>query len=99
MSHDPGQTLHRHVTALYPICRSITGDGLRQTLRYVAGHIPLTTHEVPSGTKVLDWEVPAEWNVRGAFIATPGRRPSGRSSSMWKPSTPAGAGIPARAIG
>jgi aminopeptidase-like protein len=70
MMRDHGEKLHHHVTSLYPICRSITGEGLRQTLRYIAEHIPLVIHEVPSGTKVLDWEVPLEWNVRGAFVAT-----------------------------
>ena len=65
-----GAALHEHVTRLYPICRSITGDGLRRTLRYVAEHMPLALHEVPSGTAVLDWEVPREWNVRGARLET-----------------------------
>jgi aminopeptidase-like protein len=70
MMRDCGKNLHRHVAALFPICRSITGDGLRQTLGYIAEHIPLTIQEVSSGTKVLDWEIPLEWNVRSAFIAT-----------------------------
>jgi aminopeptidase-like protein len=55
---------------LYPFTRSLTGDGVRQTLRTVAQHIPLTIHEVPSGTQVLDWEVPNEWNIRSATIKT-----------------------------
>lgn len=67
---DPGEVLHSHVAALYPICRSITGEGLRATLRYVGRHIPLTITEVPSGTEVLDWTVPPEWNVRGARLRT-----------------------------
>jgi len=57
------------VRAILPICRSITGDGVRQTLRHVAAQIPLEVHEVPSGTAVFDWEVPREWNVRDAYIA------------------------------
>jgi len=57
------------IRALYPICRSITGDGVRETLRLVAGRIPLETHEVPSGTQVLDWTVPDEWNARDAWLA------------------------------
>ena len=64
------ERLHDFVRELFPLCRSITGDGLRQTLRLVSGRIPLKLHEVPSGTPVLDWEVPAEWNVRAGRIET-----------------------------
>jgi aminopeptidase-like protein len=53
---------------IYPICRSITGDGVRQTLREIAAHIPLDIHEVPTGTSALDWTVPREWNIRDAWI-------------------------------
>lgn len=60
---------------IFPICRSITGAGVRATLARVARYISLDVHEVPSGTKVLDWEVPLEWNVRDAFVAdASGRR-------------------------
>jgi aminopeptidase-like protein len=69
-----GENLHALVAALYPLCRSITGEGLRTTLRHIGGLIPLTITEVPSGTRVLDWEVPAEWTVRGArLMALDGR--------------------------
>jgi aminopeptidase-like protein len=67
---DIARDLYTHVEALFPICRSITGEGLRQTLHYIADQIPLQVHEVPSGTPVLDWEVPPEWTVRGASIRT-----------------------------
>jgi aminopeptidase-like protein len=61
--------LFEMVERLYPICRSITGNGVRATLSVVGEHIPLEVHEVPSGTKVLDWEVPDEWNIADAYIA------------------------------
>ena len=65
------------VREAFPICRSITGDGVRRTLRLAAeqlGEIPLEVHEVPSGTPVLDWTVPPEWNVRDAWITGPDGR-------------------------
>lgn len=53
---------------LYPICRSITGEGVRETLRIMQKHISLEMHEVPSGTRVFDWTVPLEWNVADAYV-------------------------------
>lgn len=53
---------------LFPICRSITGNGVRETLGIIGTHINLEPHEIPTGTKVLDWEIPLEWNIRDAFI-------------------------------
>jgi aminopeptidase-like protein len=63
-----GRDLHAFAAELYPICRSITGDGIRQTLESVGRRIPLRTSEVPSGTTVFDWVVPKEWNIHDAYI-------------------------------
>lgn len=61
--------MHRFAGELFPICRSITGNGVRETLRLIRNHIPLEVLEVPSGTAVFDWTVPLEWNIRDAYIA------------------------------
>ena len=63
-----GQKMHALITRLYPICRSITGNGVRETLQIINQYIPLKIHEVPTGTTVFDWTVPKEWNVRDAYI-------------------------------
>ena len=63
-----GPAIHTLVRELYPICRSITGDGIRQTLARLKQEIPLEVHEVPSGTAVFDWTVPREWNIRDAYV-------------------------------
>ena len=65
-----GRELHEFATRLYPICRSITGHGVRQSLGLIRRHIPLTVREVPSGTAVFDWEVPLEWNIEDAAIVS-----------------------------
>ncbi|MDQ0833966.1 aminopeptidase-like protein [Streptomyces achromogenes] len=64
-----GDEMHALVERLYPLCRSITGDGVRATLDIVGEYVPLRVHEVPTGTRVLDWTVPQEWNIRDAYIA------------------------------
>jgi aminopeptidase-like protein len=64
-----GEELFELVAELYPICRSITGDGVRRTLEIVGREIDLEVHEVPSGTEVFDWTVPREWNIRDAWVA------------------------------
>src|SRR5882762_3265167 len=63
-----GERMYELVRELYPICRSITGNGVRETLRKVGEHIPLKVREVPTGTKVFDWTVPKEWNIRDAYV-------------------------------
>jgi aminopeptidase-like protein len=63
--------MYSFISDLYPICRSITGEGVRRTLREIQKHIPLAVHEVKSGIQVFDWTVPKEWNIRKAFIRTP----------------------------
>ena len=55
--------------ALYPICRSITGNGVRRTLDLIGTIVPMQRHEVPSGTPLCDWEVPREWNIHDAYVA------------------------------
>ena len=65
---EPGAWMYGLIVELYPICRSITGEGLRETLRRLQQWIPLTLHEVPSGTRVFDWTVPKEWNIRDAYV-------------------------------
>jgi len=74
-----GEEIFSLAAELYPICRSITGDGVRQTLRHISRHINLAVREVPSGTRVFDWTVPREWNIRDAFVKT--RRGAGLSIS------------------
>jgi aminopeptidase-like protein len=68
---EAGREIYRLMEELFPICRSITGAGLRQTLEIIRTHIPLVIHEVPSGTRVFDWTVPKEWNIRDAYLRDP----------------------------
>lgn len=69
-----GNEMYRMIEDLYPICRSITGDGYRQTMRRIKNVIPLSIHEVPSGAEVFDWVVPKEWNIRDAYVRAPDGR-------------------------
>ena len=63
-----GEDIFALAAKLYPICRSITGDGVRKTLDYLCQHIPLDVHEIPTGAPVFDWTIPREWNIRDAYI-------------------------------
>jgi aminopeptidase-like protein len=63
-----GDWMRAFASELFPICRSITGEGLRATLRRIQQEIPIAIHEVPSGAQVLDWVIPDEWNIRDAWI-------------------------------
>jgi aminopeptidase-like protein len=75
MTQVNGKELHDFATRLYPICRSITGNGVRETLGLIGKRIALSVHEVPSGSRAFDWEVPPEWNIEDASITdADGRR-------------------------
>lgn len=69
-----GEDMHRFIAEAFPVCRSITGDGVRRTLGKIRERIPLEIHEVPSGTPVFDWTVPREWNIRDAWVKGPDGR-------------------------
>ena len=64
-----GLEMHSWAKDLFPICRSLTGNGVRETLSYLSRIVPaMTIHEVPSGTQAFDWTIPDEWNIRAAYI-------------------------------
>jgi len=66
--HETGNNMYELVKKLFPICRSITGDGVRKTLEIIKEYIPIKLYEVPTGTKVFDWVIPKEWNIKGACL-------------------------------
>jgi aminopeptidase-like protein len=67
-TNDTGVQMYRLAERLFPICRSLTRNGVRETFSILKEIIPIRTHEVPSGTKAFDWEVPPEWNINDACI-------------------------------
>ena len=71
---DHTDEINQYLSRLFPICRSITGEGNRQTLQILSEIAPIIQHEVPSGKQVYDWMIPDEWNIRDAWIATAGGR-------------------------
>ena len=66
-----GAEMHDLMAELYPICRSLTGEGVRETFRVLGREVPLEITEIASGTQVFDWTLPREWNIRDAWIADP----------------------------
>ena len=66
-----GYSMYALAEELYPICRSITGRGVRDTLDILSKTYPINIHNVPSGTEVFDWSVPKEWNIYDAYIIDP----------------------------
>ena len=67
-THITGRDLHDFAEELVKPYRSITGDGVRESLRMIQNIVPITIHEVPSGTKAFDWTIPKEWNIRDAYV-------------------------------
>src|SRR3989344_1101740 len=63
-----GEEMYELVKQLFPICRSITGNGVRETLHVIKKQIPIRIYEVPTGVKVFDWTVPKEWNIKDAYV-------------------------------
>src|SRR5215472_16394572 len=74
-ARDVGEELLALMRELFPIPRSLTGNGVRETLAVLGRELPLEVIETPSGTPVFDWTVPREWNLHAAWIDRPdGRR-------------------------
>jgi aminopeptidase-like protein len=81
-SEEVGRTMYALISRLYPICRSMTGNGVRDTLRIVQERIGIGIKEVPTGMRVFDWTVPQEWNIKDAYI----KGPDGRKVVAFKQS-------------
>jgi aminopeptidase-like protein len=71
MDKTEGDLMYGLMRRLFPICRSITGKGIRNTLKILQEIIPLEVHEIPTGTPVFDWQIPKEWNIKNAYILDP----------------------------
>ena len=69
-ANDAGREAYELMRRLFPLCRSLTGSGVRDTFDILAEEVPIARTEIPSGTKLFDWEAPDEWNIRDAYIAT-----------------------------
>ena len=70
-----GRSIYELASRLFPICRSLTGDGVRETLAIVGEHLPLKIHKIQTGTQLFDWQAPQEWLIRDAYIMdSAGRR-------------------------
>ena len=67
-NEEVGIDMYKLIEKLFPICRSITGEGVRDSLKIIKEHIPIEIKEIPSGQKVFDWEIPDEWNIKDAYI-------------------------------
>ena len=80
-----GEQIFALAAKLYPICRSITGNGVRDTLHEIGTHIDLDVREVPTGTPVFDWTIPREWNIRDAYIKDAARRKDRRLCPIQPP--------------
>lgn len=67
-----GDAMHKWASDLFPICRSLTGSGVRESLHYLSSHLDgLKVHSVPSGTAVFDWTIPLEWSIEDAYVLDP----------------------------
>ena len=73
-NNDKGNHMYGIIKKLFPICRSITGNGTRQSLEIISKEFPIETYEVPTGTQVFDWTIPKEWNILDAYVIDPTRR-------------------------